>query len=867
MGKTKVKGIIVQIGGDTVGLDKALEGVNKKAGSTQSQLKEVERLLKLDPTNTTLLEQKQRLLAKSISETREKLDLLNQANENARGSVKHYEEWQKAYQPIQTEIDKTQKKLKELKNQQAEMKDCGEVDTDAYKALTQEVEETSKKLRDLKKQAKEVNDQFGNPIGQEAYDALQREIIETENKMKSLQQASSKNLDKLEDSLDDVKDKVKGVGDALDDAGDKASVFGDVLKAEVLVEGAKSLVDTLKDVSEETKEYRKIMGSLEVSSEAAGYSAEQTQEAYKRLYGVLADDQSAATTLANLQALGLSQEQLLSMIDNTIGGWAKYGDSIPIDGLAEAINETAKTGQVTGTLADILNWGTSEGETFGQKLKDLTQLQQAYDDAVSGNILVSDSRIAHLQQELGLYDAWDESVEKIEDSEERHKAKLEALLNAGKEWNQTVSDSSAAEDRFNLALQQCSTEAERADLIMQMLANQGLSDAAEKWRENNASMIESNEANANLQEQMAILGEKIEPLVTRFTELIANVLDWFNGLDSGTQNFILTIVAVVAALGPLSSAFGSVSLIVGKLSGGSLPGLGSALSSIGTKVLPALGNAFSSVFGFIAANPVVWVIAAIAALVAAIAIWGDEIQGVLQKTDDFMQGVFAKDWTETFGPVLGGSLNGFMEIFKGHWDAGMMTMNGVIDFIRGVFTLDWDRAWNGIKEIFLGIMGGVEASINGVIGLINNLIETINVLCGTEWKKLDKLTIISGYYDKVESGPSDTENPEPEGTTPDGTTPLTLTDVGAYANDLEATMLPGVMTQLDPDTQGAALTDYQTQKDSLNAMAQYYYNQSRTTGNINVNVYGTQGQDVQELAELVSQELQNMLDQEEEGLR
>ena len=117
MGKTKVKGIIVQIGGDTVGLDKALEGVNKKVGSTQSQLKEVERLLKLDPTNTTLLEQKQRLLAKSISETREKLDLLNQANENARGSVKHYEEWQKAYQPIQTEIDKTQKKLKELKSQ------------------------------------------------------------------------------------------------------------------------------------------------------------------------------------------------------------------------------------------------------------------------------------------------------------------------------------------------------------------------------------------------------------------------------------------------------------------------------------------------------------------------------------------------------------------------------------------------------------------------------------------------------------------------------------------------------------------------------------------------------------------------------
>ena len=92
-----------------------------------------------------------------------------------------------------------------------------------------------------------------------------------------------------------------------------------------------------RSVAEETKEYRKIMGSLEVSSEAAGYTAEQTGEAYRRLYGVLADEQSAATTLANLQALELNQEDLLALIDNVIGGWAKYGDSIPIDSLAEAV--------------------------------------------------------------------------------------------------------------------------------------------------------------------------------------------------------------------------------------------------------------------------------------------------------------------------------------------------------------------------------------------------------------------------------------------------------------------------------------------------------------------------------------------------
>jgi hypothetical protein len=159
------------------------------------------------------------------------------------------------------------------------------------------------------------------------------------------------------------------------------------LKAEAIVEGAKGVAEAMRDVSEETKEYRKIMGSLEVSSAAAGYSAEETETAYKKLYGILADDQSTATTVANLQALRLPQEKLLELIDNTVGGWAKYGDSIPIDGLAEAINETAKTGQVTGNFADILNWASLEGETFGVSLKEnieFTELSAKELEALTG---------------------------------------------------------------------------------------------------------------------------------------------------------------------------------------------------------------------------------------------------------------------------------------------------------------------------------------------------------------------------------------------------------------------------------------------------------------------------------------------------
>lgn len=110
------------------------------------------------------------------------------------------------------------------------------------------------------------------------------------------------------------------------------------------------------------------MGTLEVSSEAAGYTAEQTAQTYERLYSVLGDNQTAATTVANLQAIGLSQEDLMLVTDSAIGAWARYGDSIPIDGLAESINETIQAGQVTGTFADVLNWAGTSEDDFNVKL-------------------------------------------------------------------------------------------------------------------------------------------------------------------------------------------------------------------------------------------------------------------------------------------------------------------------------------------------------------------------------------------------------------------------------------------------------------------------------------------------------------------
>ena len=194
---------------------------------------------------------------------------------------------------------------------------------------------------------------------------------ETDSRTQKWQQSvneATTELNRMKSQLSGLENSVDDVGDAMDDAGNSTSSFGSILGAGALIEGAKAIVGAFGDIIESTKEYRKIMASLETSSQAAGYTTEQTTETFRRLYGVLGDDQTAATATANLQAVGLSQEQLTGLTDAAIGAWARYGDSIPIDSLSEAINETIKTGTVTGTFADVLNWAGQSEDDFNAKL-------------------------------------------------------------------------------------------------------------------------------------------------------------------------------------------------------------------------------------------------------------------------------------------------------------------------------------------------------------------------------------------------------------------------------------------------------------------------------------------------------------------
>ncbi|MBQ3503672.1 MAG: hypothetical protein IJA75_03075 [Oscillospiraceae bacterium] len=836
MGKSRVKGIVVEIGGDTTGLDKALSGTNGRIYETQTKLKDVERLLKLDPKNTKLLEQRQRYLAEAVQKTEEKLRALNDANDQVRDGAKNWDAFSEAFAPIQKDIADVTEELKRLEKEKEKLEKRGRTD----KSLLKEIEVTRAELETLNECAEECREEFGRPIPPDQYDALQREIIETELKLKDLRDSAHK----AEGSLDDIEGEAKDVADAMDKAADRTSVFGDVLKAEAIVEGAKGIVNGLRDIAEETKEYRRIMGSLDVSSEAAGYSAEQTETAYKKLYGVLADEQSAATTVANLQALKLPQEQLLSLIDKTVGAWAKYGDSIPIDGLAEAINETVKTGRVTGVLADILNWGAEVGSAYEVQLKDITALEMEYAALTADGADAQAEYIALLKKKMlacesvadliPLQKAYDAAVAGSTSVTEAYIEQLKAQIDAGKAWNSSVEEATAAEDKFNLSLEQCSTETERLDLIMQAFNDQNLSAMAEKWRENNASMVKANETEADLQAQLAVLGETIEPIATMLVEMTVKALEWFNGLDAGAQHFLLSTVAIIAALGPVGLAVSSVSGVIGKLTGGDLPGLSAALGKISGVALPGLQTAFSSVFGFIAANPIVLLIGAVVGLVALVVGKGDEIIGCLDEVDDFLQNVFATDWTEVFGPVLGGGLNDFFDLVEGIWNGIKSILEGVINFIQGVFTGNWEQAWLGVRQIFAGIFEGLagllKAPINAVIQMVNAAISGINWL-------IEGVNKIPG----VDIG--------------------TIGKIPLLANGGEVIRGNAIVGDGGPEL--LTVTQDKTVVQPLNQTTNH-----RTTqlGGVHMTIYGAPGQDVRELAELVMEEMQSFVDSEEAAI-
>lgn len=252
--------------------------------------------------------------------------------------------------------------------------------TAKHKVLQGSVEQQREKVRALTQAVEDATQAYGdNDKRTDGYrQSLNRAKAELADLNRELQD-NERYLDEARKSADGCAESIDEYGKAVRDAdsnkdplGNLMAGFGNLkglLAGGAVVGGIKAVGDAIMSVVEDTAEYREIMGTLEISSDRAGYSAQQTADIYRTLQGVLGDTQTAATTTANLQAIGLAQEDLITVTNAAIGAWATYGDSIPIDGLSESINETIQAGKVTGTFADVLNWAGTSEDDFNAKLE------------------------------------------------------------------------------------------------------------------------------------------------------------------------------------------------------------------------------------------------------------------------------------------------------------------------------------------------------------------------------------------------------------------------------------------------------------------------------------------------------------------
>ena len=314
-----IKGLTVEIGGDTTKLGDALKDIEKKSSSLSSELKSINGLLKLNPGNADLLAQKQKVLAEAVSNTAKKLDTLKEAEQQVQKQFERGEVSEEQVRSLQREIVATTGKLK---------------------AYEKAVQETAEEVENLGKKSEDLKDGTND---------------------------TKKGADKAADSLDDLAESADNAGDASEGLGTK---LGGLVKGGLaaLVTGVTAAVGAMVGSAEATRDYRRELGKLDTAFTTAGHSSEAAVATYQTLQGILGETDQAVEAANHLAKLAGSQEELSKWTDVATGVYATFGASLPIENLTEASNETAKTGTLTGGLADALNWAGVNEEEFQTKL-------------------------------------------------------------------------------------------------------------------------------------------------------------------------------------------------------------------------------------------------------------------------------------------------------------------------------------------------------------------------------------------------------------------------------------------------------------------------------------------------------------------
>ena len=650
MAASRIKGITIEIGGDTTKLQTALKGVNTEIKNTQAQLKDVEKLLKLDPGNTELLAQKHKLLGQAVEETKNKLETLKTAQQQADEALKN------------------------------------------------------------------------GTISKDQYDALQREIIETEQELKRLEEQANQSATALQ-KIGATGEKWKEVGGNIENAGKKLMPVT-------------ATVTALGTVSVKTAaDFESSMSKVAAVSGATGSDLEALSKKAREMGSKTKFSASEAAEAMNYMAMaGWKTEDMLSGIEGVMNLAAASGEDLATtsDIVTDALTAFGLSAQDSGHFADVLAAASSNantnvsmmGETFKYAAPIAGALGFSVEDTAEAIGLMANAGIKGSQAGTSLRTIMTNLSGDVKICGQNIGEVTIATTNADgsmRDLSDILADcrtafSGLSESEKAAAAESLVGKNAMSGFLALMNAGEGdiakLSGAIDNC--NGAAQSMADTMNDNLEGQLTILKSQLQELAISFGEIllpavksIVSFLQGFinvlNSMPDGMKQTIVTIALVAAALGPVLiiigkviSAVGTIMTIVPKVAG----------------VIKTVQGAFAALNATMLANPIVLIIAAIAALVAAfIYLWNTN--------EEFRQ--FWIDLWEDIKEIAIAVWEALKAFFSAAWEAIKATAETIWNAIAGFFT----GLWEGIKNTFTTVVNAISTFLTTMWNTIKSVAETV----------------------------------------------------------------------------------------------------------------------------------------------
>ena len=302
-------------------------------------------------------------------------------------------EFKKALADINQSFKVLGSEMKVVQSQFDKNDDSVEALTARNQVLGKEIDAQKKKIETLRQALENASTSFGeNDRRTQQWQIQLNNAQAALNNMERELDQNQRAIDSMGDEMGDAAQQTDKFGNEIDDAADKTDKasgklekVGSVLKGLAVTAGAAvaaagaalaGLTKSFLDLAESTREYREDQAKLDAAFTTAGFTAEQAGEAYAGFYAILGEEDRSVEAVNHLAKLCSTEEELAQWTDIAAGVWATFGDSLPIEGLTEAANETAKTGTITGQLADALNWAGVNEEAFQSALDGCSSEQE-----------------------------------------------------------------------------------------------------------------------------------------------------------------------------------------------------------------------------------------------------------------------------------------------------------------------------------------------------------------------------------------------------------------------------------------------------------------------------------------------------------